>query len=77
MQSKSKFKFQESGRVKFVFGVLRLLWEELKTLNWVKIKSLYKITVSYIRMKYFKPKRISHKKELTLEERRGSKPQIG
>jgi hypothetical protein len=68
MTTKSSFK--ESGRTKFALGVLRLLWEELKTLNWVKIKSLYKIAVGYIRMKYLKPKRIPKKKELTIEERR-------
>jgi hypothetical protein len=67
MTAKSSFK--ESARVKFAFGVLRLLWEELKTLNRVKIKSLYKIAVGYIRMKYFKPKKIPKKKQLTLGER--------
>lgn len=60
----SKPSFKESGRVKFAFGVLRLLWEELKTLNRVKLKSLYQIAVGYIRMKYFKPKSIPKKKEL-------------
>ena len=64
-----KLSSKESRRVEFVFGLLRLLWEEVKTLNRAKIKALYKIAVAHVRMKYFRPKKIPKKKELTLKER--------
>lgn len=37
-------------------------------MNWAKIKSLFKITIGYIRMKYFKPKKQLKKLEQEKKE---------
>lgn len=57
-----------SGRQRFLTGIFQFLWAELKTMNWAKIKSLFKITIGYIRMKYFKPKKQIKKLELEKKE---------
>ena len=46
-----------SGKRNFYTGIFQFLWAELKTMNVVKIRSMYKIGVSYIRMKYFPPEK--------------------
>jgi len=53
-----------SGRRKFLTGIFQFLWAELKTMNRVKLKCLYKIGVGYVRMKYFGPKKIEKKKKI-------------
>lgn len=53
---------KKSGKQQFMSGLLQFLWAELKTMNMTKLKSLYKIVVGYISMKYFAPKKIEARK---------------
>jgi len=53
-----------TGRQKFLTGIFQFLWAELKTMNGIKIKSLYKIGVGYLRMKHSKPPKKNTKKIL-------------
>lgn len=61
---------RRSGRQKFLTGVIQLLWEELKTINRVKIKSLYKIAVGYVGMKYFKKTKPNKRLQIEKENQR-------
>lgn len=62
---------KESGKKRMVKGMFRYFWEELKTLNHAKIKSLSQIASGYIRMKYIKtPKKTS---ELSTPETKRNK----
>lgn len=53
---------KKSGKQQFMSGLLQFMWAELKTMNMIKLKSLYKIAVGYISMKYSAPKRIEKRK---------------
>ena len=53
----------KSGKHQMITGAMELFWHELKTMNMMKMKSLYKIARGYIRMKYFAPKRIEKRRE--------------
>lgn len=57
-----------SGRTKFMTGIVQFAWAELKTMNVAKIKSLYKIGVGYVRMKYFGPKKVEKQKPVRRRE---------
>lgn len=48
-------KKKKSGKRQMMGGVFRFAWAELKTMNMVKIKSLYQIGLGYLKMKYFTP----------------------
>lgn len=54
----------KSSKKQFIIGILQFAWAELKTMNWVKLKILFKITVAYILMKYFKRKKTDKNLEL-------------
>jgi len=49
----------ESGKARLIKGSLLYLWEEVKTLNRMKMKALARIISGYIRMKYRDQKRIT------------------
>lgn len=40
-----------SGKVDFLRGTFKFLWEELKTMNMPKIKALSKMTKGYFKIK--------------------------
>ena len=48
---------KESGKSRLIKGSLLYLWEELKTMNMVKMKALYRIGSGYVKMKFFAPKK--------------------
>lgn len=48
----------ESGKSRLIKGTLLYLWEEVKTLNRMKIKALTKIISGYIKMKYRDQKKL-------------------
>lgn len=50
--------YKESGKVTLVKGSLAFMWEELKTLNFKKLRAMSKILVGYVRMRYFGTKRL-------------------
>ena len=50
---------KESGKRSMVKGLFRFFWEELKTLNSAKLKSLSLIATGYLRMKYTKTPKTS------------------
>lgn len=49
----------ESGKSRLIKGALLYAWEELKTLNWTKIRALSTILSGYFKMKYRDQKRIT------------------
>lgn len=51
----------ESGKTRLIKGSLLYLWEEIKTLNRMKIKALTRIISGYVRMKYRDQKRIANR----------------
>jgi hypothetical protein len=58
-------KKNESGKARFIKGSLTYLWEEIKTMNMVKIQALYLVLTGYIKMKMRKhqkaePKRLEY-----------------
>ena len=59
-----------SGKRNFYAGIFQFLWAELKTMNAAKIKSMYKIGIGYIRMKYFSPKKRNKKLEMQKEKQK-------
>jgi hypothetical protein len=59
-----------SGKRNFYVGIFQFLWAELKTMNVAKIKSIYKIGIGYIRMKYFPPKKRNKQLEVEKEKQK-------
>jgi hypothetical protein len=49
----------ESGKSRLIKGSLLYLWEEIKTLNRMKVKALARIISGYIKMKYRDQKRLT------------------
>ena len=52
----------ESGKSRLIKGTLLYLWEELKTLNRIKIRALARIISGYIKMKYRDQKQITSRR---------------
>ncbi|MBA2405491.1 MAG: hypothetical protein H0V66_12015 [Bdellovibrionales bacterium] len=61
---------KSSGKQKFFSGILQFLWAELKTLNRNKIRSLFKIGVGYLTMKYFAPKKLNKNEQLEIKHQK-------
>ena len=49
----------ESGKSRLIKGSLLYLWEEIKTMNRMKLKALARIISGYIKMKYRDQKRLT------------------
>lgn len=49
----------ESGKSRLIKGALLYAWEELKTLNWIKLRAIARILSGYFKMKYQDQKRIT------------------
>ena len=49
----------ESGKSRLIKGALLYAWEELKTMNWAKLKALARILSGYFKMKYQDHKRLT------------------
>lgn len=54
----------ESGKMRLVKGSLLFLWEEIKTMNRIKMRALFRILSGYIRMKNSKRRNLN----LSLDE---------
>lgn len=62
----------ESGKSRLIKGSLLYLWEELKTMNMVKLKALGRIATGYFRMKFSekkKPSTVRRNPDFTLVDR--------
>lgn len=55
----------QTPKSKFFSGVLQFAWAEIKTMNMIKIKSLYKIAVGYFLMKRNEKRRMETSYKLT------------
>lgn len=51
-----------SGKTRLILGSLSYLKEEVKTLNFAKLRALKKIISGYIEMKFRTPKKVSQRK---------------
>lgn len=56
----------ESGKARLIKGSLLFLWEELKTMNRMKIRAIFRILSGYLGMKIQKNKKITHRRNLDL-----------
>ncbi len=54
---------KKSGKHLMISGVLEFMWAELKTMNMIKLRGMYKIARGYIRMKYFAPRKIEKRND--------------
>jgi hypothetical protein len=59
-------KKNESGKSKLIKGSLLYLWEDIKTLNRVKLRALYKIMTGYLIMRFRDQKKLTHHRNLDL-----------
>lgn len=62
-------KHHESGKVRLIKGSLLYFWEELKTMNMVKLKALLRIISGYVRMKFMDQKKHRQDNDLSLDRR--------
>ncbi len=52
----------ESGKSRLIKGTLLYLWEELKTLNRMKIRALTRMISGYLKMKYRDQKKLTERR---------------
>ena len=62
-------KKKHSGKPELVKGALLYLWEEVKTMNRIKVMALGKMLKGYFSMKFGKPKTKAPRKSLSLNDR--------
>ena len=54
----------ESGKVRLIKGSVRFFWEELKTMNRMKLRALMRIFSGYLRMRSQNNKRLASRRNL-------------
>lgn len=55
---------EKSGKSRLIQGGLVYLWEELKTMNWIKFKALYRILSGYLIMRYRDSRKVANQRKL-------------
>lgn len=61
-------KMKQSGKSRLIKGSMLYLWEEIKTLNRVKLKAAWGMLSGYLEIKVKGSKKASHQRNLDLSQ---------